>query len=147
MMEPILWEPMRQLDALDRVMDSLLATTIFWPRSVETRSVWQPAADFLEDNEGYTLRFDLPGVDKKDIDIRLDDGVLTVSGERKPFRSGHDGEAVRWQESDYGRFERSLRLPDDVDESEVKASYHNGVLEVRLAKTESARARRIPIAN
>ncbi len=96
---------------------------------------WTPSLDVREDKSGYTISVDLPGMEKKDIDISIDEGVLSISGERKHEINEEDNGWIR-NEVSYGKFRRSFTLTDDVDQDSIKASFKNGVLIVGLAKIE-----------
>jgi HSP20 family protein len=112
---------------------------------MDTTRRWQPAADLVSDEGGYTIRFDVPGVSKDAIDINVDDRVLTVSGERTDTTENDEKKNVYRRETFYGRFSRAFRLPEDADVENVKASYVDGVLEVRVPKSAQAQPRRIEI--
>jgi HSP20 family protein len=101
-----------------------------------------PALDLYEDKEGLVAKVELPGMKKEDITISLEDDVLTVSGERKQDPQ-LDGATVCRCERTLGRFERSLTLPGKVDAAKIKAAYTDGVLTIRLPKTEEAK--QVPI--
>jgi HSP20 family protein len=108
-------------------------------------SGWMPAADVATDKDGYTLRFDIPGVDREKIEVSLEDSVLKVTGSRQDvFEDKKSGEVYR-HEVVTGRFTRSFRLPADVDAGSVTAVSKNGVLEVRVARDKAAGARSIPV--
>jgi HSP20 family protein len=99
---------------------------------------WSPHVESYSTKDGELIvRFDLPGVDPKDVDVSLEGDTLTLTGERK---STHEGKAYR--EMRYGRFERTLTVPEGVDPAKVQASYTNGVLEIRLPVPTS---RKVPI--
>ena len=103
-----------------------------------------PACNTYEDEHGFWVRAALPGMERKDIDIVLEDGVLTVKGERKD----ENQEANRTyftREIGWGTFSRSFRLPTNVDSNKVSASYRDGVLTIELPKFEEAKPRRITI--
>jgi len=105
---------------------------------------WLPAMDLHDGKDTVTVKAELPGMKKEDIDISLQDGVLTLSGERKGSRQENkDGVArsERW----FGRFERSISLPCQVDAKTIKAGYRDGVLSVELAKAEAAKPKQIKI--
>jgi HSP20 family protein len=97
--------------------------------------VWSPTVDVTEDENGYDLKAELPGLEKKDIQISVKDDLLTVSGERKHEK---EKESARFHriERVYGKFQRSFRLPEDAKSDEIKASYKNGVLNLHIPKTE-----------
>jgi len=95
--------------------------------------------DIKEDQEGYTLLFDVPGVDRKDITILVDDGTLIVKGER------NIGDDETYRERSSGEFSRSFKLPDNVNREDVKAKLASGVLEVRLSKSPETKPKKIEI--
>ena len=104
---------------------------------------WRPAFDIAETDGAVVLRGDLPGIPQEDIEVRVEDDVLTVRGERKRAEKAED---VARSERAFGRFERAFRLADSIDADGVKASFTNGVLELTLPKREPAdTSRLIPI--
>jgi HSP20 family protein len=113
--------------------------------SVGENPVWKPAVESLKTADGYVVRFDLPGVDPKDVDISVEENVLTVKGEReKKFAS--NGEDGWYNEAAYGKFHRTFGLPKDVDSEAIRATYEHGVLEVKIPLVAKAVARKIPVA-
>ena len=144
------WTPARR-DPLGRIFSRFFeadrAGAIYCQEAGSTacESDWMPAADVVTDKDGYTLRFDLPGVDKEKIDVSLEDSVLKVTGSRQDaFEDKKDGDVYR-REVVTGRFARSFRLPADVDASSVTATSKDGVLELRVARDKAAGARSIPV--
>ena len=105
---------------------------------------WRPAADIIENEKEYLIKAELPEVRKEDIRIDLNDGVLTIRGERK-LETEHKDDKVHRVESFYGSFARSFRLPDDVDVEGIKAESKDGVLKVRLPKSQQSRPRTVEI--
>jgi HSP20 family protein len=104
-----------------------------------------PAIDLHENDSSYTVRAEIPGVKKEDIDITVHDGVLTINAEsRYENEEKEDGRVIR-QERRYGKYVRSIRLGKDVDESHVKANYKDGVLELELPKVEEVKPKKISI--
>jgi HSP20 family protein len=104
-----------------------------------------PRMDVRENEDEILIETDLPGVSEKDIEVRLDDDVLTIRGERKTERR-EDKDNYHVMERSMGAFQRSMRLPFHVDPAQVKASFENGVLAVRLPKTPAqVRSRRIEV--
>ena len=105
---------------------------------------WVPSFDVQENDSAYVLRGDLPGMSQEEIEVRVDDGFLTVRGERT---TGDNTEAGQIRcERPAGKFERTYRLPEDANESAVTASYANGVLELQVPKQEPVdTARLIPV--
>jgi HSP20 family protein len=104
-------------------------------------TAWMPAVDVHETDKGYTLRFDLPGVNPQDVKIEVVDGTLTVKGERKAL----DAEGAHRIERVTGTFERAFRLRAKVDSDGIKASYKDGVLTIELPKAPEAVKREITI--
>ncbi len=110
-----------------------------------TVSAFVPPADVLVDDDGVTVFMDIPGVGSDQLDIELENDMLTVRGER-PYPYGEDGDGgVRRIERGFGRFERSLRVPRGLDPDAIEASLTNGVLHLRIPKPESLKPRRIEI--
>lgn len=104
-----------------------------------------PAMDIREREHDFQVHADLPGIKKEDIDINLENGVLTITAETKQETEEKDGERLLRQERRYGRYVRSLRLGRDIDAAGVKASYDDGVLEVVLPKAEDAKPKKISV--
>lgn len=104
-----------------------------------------PAVDVSEDEEQYLVRAELPGVNKDDISVTLEDGVLHISGETKSEHKEKQGGRIIRQERHYGKYVRSLRLANVVDEQKVKAKYKDGVLELVLPKSESVKPKQITV--
>ncbi len=105
---------------------------------------WRPAADIVEYDDAFLVRLDVPGVRGEDIDIQSDKGVLTISGERKPFDAGEDGRMSR-SERLSGRFERRFSLPETTDVDQIRAQARDGILEVRLPKRPEVQPRKITV--
>jgi HSP20 family protein len=106
---------------------------------------WIPAMDVVETEDHFVLRADLPGLSESDVNIELEDNVLTVAGER---RSEHEqrSEGYYRVERAFGSFSRSLTLPEGVDAEAIQASFANGVLEVRIPKPEQQKPRKVQIS-
>lgn len=109
-----------------------------------TSTSW-PRVDIVEDDAGYTLHADIPGMDKKDIRVTVENGVLTISGEKKTERKDKKKGSYEYYERSYGAFSRSFNLPEHVNADAIDASYGNGVLELKLKKTADAKPRQIDI--
>jgi HSP20 family protein len=103
---------------------------------------WTPTVDLYEDKDHLIVKAEMPGMKKEEIELSLHQGSLTISGERK-FEHG-DANASR-SERFFGRFQRSIALPKEVDAGKVNASYKDGILTVRLAKTEESKPRQIEV--
>jgi HSP20 family protein len=106
---------------------------------------WFPAVDVYEDKDSLQVKAELPGLKKEDIEISLQDGYLTVSGERKEEKK-QEGADVYRSERWVGRFQRSISLPCSVEAEKIKATYNEGVLTVTLPKAEEAKPKQIPIS-
>jgi HSP20 family protein len=109
------------------------------------KAAWAPAVDVDEHADHFELFVDMPGVPAEQVEITLEDGLLTLRGERKP-REAEESVTRRRAERSYGRFERRFLLPDSVDAEGVKAREVNGVLEITIPKRAAVPARRIQIA-
>ena len=105
---------------------------------------WLPALDVQEDKDNYTVRVELPGLKREDIEVSLNDGTLSISGERKT-ETVSEGTEVHRQERYFGKFSRTLALPTAVAADGVKAQYKDGILTVTLAKAEEAKPRQIKV--
>jgi HSP20 family protein len=142
------WDPARELDTLqgdvNRLFDSFFGRRDGAPANGYGARRWIPAMDLVETEDHLVLRADLPGVDRDDVEIEVKDGVLTVSGER---RAEHEEkrEGFHRVERSFGRFSRSLELPQGVAADSVRASFERGVLEVRMPKPEERKPTRIEI--
>jgi HSP20 family protein len=132
------WDPFRDLFDIP----SRLARTTAGGDDV--LSAWAPRVDIFEKDDALVLHAELPGIEKSDLDVRVEDGTLTLEGERKRESAGEDGNVYR-RERYYGRFVRSFKLPTTVDASKIAATYKDGVLEVRLPKVEAAKPRKVEI--
>lgn len=110
-----------------------------------TQTVWAPALDVQESKDNYIFRAELPGLKREDIDVSLQDDTLVISGERK-VEKVEEGVEVHRQERYYGKFQRTLTLPEPVAADKVKADYKDGVLTVTLPKTEAAKPKKIDVS-
>jgi HSP20 family protein len=149
MMNLTLREPFRHMhgfNGFDRLVGDPFGRRFGAELSEGERS-WRPATDLVADEAGYTLRVDLPGMAREAIDIDLSDDVLTVRGKREDVvEEKGDGE-VYMRETYRGSFERRFRLPTDAERKAIKADYADGVLKVRVPKSEAAVPKKIPIGN
>ncbi len=144
----IRWEPVRELNTIQTEMNRLFNTFFDTPaggHGLSAHRRWVPAMDLLETDESFVLRADLPGLSEGDVNIELEDNVLTVSGERKGEHEERKEGYYRVERS-FGRFSRSLTLPDGVDADAVRANFEDGVLEVRIPKPEARKPRKVSIS-
>jgi HSP20 family protein len=112
---------------------------------VRGRENWLPAVDILEKNGDMLLRCEMPGVNEKDIDLKLEGNMLTLKGEKK-FEHEEGKDNYHRVESFYGTFSRSFTLPDTADTDKIKADYKNGVLTVVIPQRPEVRPREIPVS-
>jgi HSP20 family protein len=142
----IRWEPTRELSTIQGEMNRLFNTFFDAPHGngIAARR-WVPAMDLVENEHEFVLRADLPGLSDKDVNIELDDNVLTVSGERKSEHEERKEGYYRVERSS-GSFSRSLTLPEGVDPEAVKANFDRGVLEIRIPKPEQRKPRKVAIS-
>jgi HSP20 family protein len=144
----IRWEPARELQSLQHEVNRLFGTFFDSPTVAVnggSLSRWIPPVDLVEEGDHYVLRADLPGVKEGDVNVEVEDGVLTVSGQRK---SEHEQRTQGYHriERASGAFRRSLTLPKGVDADSVEARFDNGVLDVRIPKPEEHKPRKIAIS-
>ena len=145
----IRWEPARELATIQTEMNRLF-NTFFEPGQSNGGGQtalrrWIPAMDLVETEEDFVLRADLPGVSENDVNIELEDNVLTISGERKAEHEERKEGYYRVERAS-GSFSRSLTLPEGVDPERVRASFDKGVLEVRIPKPEQRKPRKVTIS-
>ena len=139
------WDPVRELDSLQSDMNRLFDRFFDNGRAGNgTARRWIPAMDLVESEDHIVLRADLPGMTEDDVEIEIKDGVLTVSGERKAEHE-EKREGFHRVERAFGRFSRSLTLPQGVAADKVTAGFDNGVLEVKVPKPEEAKPTRVQI--
>lgn len=129
----------------DKMLWDHLLSDLMAPLASETAAEWVPAIDVSENENEYKVRAELPGLDKKDIDISLTDGILTIKGEKKEEKNT-EKENYHFRETRFGSFTRSLRLPDDASVDNVDATFANGVLNITVPKTEASKPRKINVS-
>ena len=145
----IRWEPVRELSTIQNEMNRLFNTFFDAPASQGSGPSlgrrWIPAMDLVESQDDFVLRADLPGLSEEDVNIELEDNVLTVSGERKSEHEERKEGYYRVERAS-GSFSRSLTLPEGVDPEKVSAKFDRGVLEVRIPKPEQRKPRKVTIS-
>lgn len=140
------WDPFREFATLQDRMNRLFRDS-YGPEGREealTTSTFAPPVDVYEDEHNIALKIEVPGIDEKDIDIRIENNTLTVHGERK-FEKEEKEENFRRVERTYGSFIRSFTLPNTVDAENVTADYDKGVLKIKLAKKAEAKPKQIKV--
>ena len=136
------WDPARDLAKMQEEMARLFDDRL-GNRTGESVG-WTPRCDIYEDEEGVTLRFELAGVEPKDVDIRFENGVLTLRGERK-LEGAEAKDNYHRVEMSYGTFTRSFSLPGTIDVEKIRADSKNGVLSVHLPKRAEAKPKSIHV--
>jgi len=137
----IRWDPFREVSSAQDQFDR------FWRGMLEGRrgqESWLPAVDVFDTKDAVVLKAELAGMNPDDIEIEVDDNVLTIKGERK-FEEQVDEERYYRVERRYGSFSRSLALPQGVRADDIQADYEDGVLEVRVPKVEEEKPKRISV--
>jgi HSP20 family protein len=139
------WDPYREFNTLQDRLNRLFNASFHEGRdeSLATSS-FAPAVDVYEDEHNVTLKIEVPGMDEKDIDVRIENNTLTVHGERK-FDKDEKEDNYRRIERQYGSFTRTFTLPTTVDTESVSANYEKGLLKVRLAKKAEAKPKQIKV--
>ncbi len=150
--ELTIWEPWTQLTPfrefgrmrrdMDRLWDSFFEGGL--RRRSEERGEWLPALDVSETKNELVVKAEVPGMDAKDIDISLSDGVLTIKGEKKQEREEKEAD-YHLVERSYGAFTRSIQLPREVQGDKISASYKDVILRITLPKSEEAKKKEIKI--
>jgi HSP20 family protein len=140
------WEPFREFSTLQDRMNRLFRDSFGEGREEAlTTSTFAPAVDVYEDEHSTTLKIEVPGIDEKDIDVRIENNTLTVHGERK-FEKEEKEENYRRVERQYGSFTRSFTLPNTLSTEDVVANYDKGVLKIKLAKKAEAKPKQIKVS-
>lgn len=132
------WNPSEELSSWHRDIDDLFGR--FFGRAEAPVVGWMPRMETYRKENNYVVRIDLPGVDPKDVSVNAEGNVLTISGERKSEETD-----TEYRETFYGKFERTLTLPQGVETDKIAAHYHNGVLEVQVPLPARLAGRKIPI--
>lgn len=147
MMLPIKASPLWGIENFRRDMNRLFGSfnhpfSTFRPLESEA---WLPALDVYEKDDEMVIRLDLPGMEKKDVKVKVLDDILTIEGERK-FEKEIEEDEYLCREAAYGEFTRRIALPSPVEEYEVKATFKNGILEIRVpVKVETSKPKEIPV--
>jgi HSP20 family protein len=139
------WDPFREFSTLQDRMNRVFRDSFGGGREdALTASSFAPAIDVYEDEHNLTLKIEVPGIDEKDIDVRIENNTLTVHGERN-FEKEEKEENFRRIERQYGSFTRSFTLPNTLDPEQVSANYDKGVLKIKLAKRAEAKPKQIKV--
>ena len=141
------WDPFRELEDMQNRLSSFLdrrQRNVTDGKESITVAQWIPLVDVGEDDNGYFLKAELPEIQKDQIKITVENGVLVISGERR-FEEEQKGQKFHRIERAYGSFARSFTLPDNADPNKVSAEFKEGLLSVRIAKSEAARPKQIEV--
>jgi len=138
------FEPWTFVDLLHRDLDRLVGGRNAAASDQSPVADWTPAVDIIEERDRFVLRADVPGVSPDDIDVSMDNGILSVSGQRHPVAAAEDTGMQRLERAT-GRFLRRFTLPETVDAEQVAARCSNGILEVTIPKAPEIKARRITV--
>jgi len=146
------WNPFKEIDELHNRLNSLfnsslgrvpLRSTAEQEENV-TVTEWAPLVDITEDEKEYVIKAELPEVQKEDLSVVVENGVLTIHGERR-FEKEEKGKRYHRVERAYGAFSRSFTIPDDADGLKVNAEFKEGLLRVHLAKSEKAKPKTVEV--
>ena len=140
------WDPRRDLATMQNRINRFVRESYSpeGPEEALTTTSFAPPVDIYEDEHNIALKMEVPGIDEKDIDVRIENNTLTVHGERR-FEKEEKEENFRRVERQYGSFTRSFTLPSSVDLGQVSAHYDRGMLKISLAKKAEAKPRQIKI--
>lgn len=130
------WDPLREMEEIMRGMQRTFGT---WPGKAEesmTLAEWSPSVDIGENDKEFVVKAELPEVKKEDIKVNVEDGTLSISGERRVEKEEKDMKFHRLERA-YGRFERTFSLPDQADADKITSEYKDGILTVHLPKNPS----------
>ena len=136
------WEPFRDLTRMDEMMNRLRRSHLRYVPGEDGK--WAVPLDVVEEDDKIIVRATLPGVKPEDIDVTLENDVLTISAETKVETEEHK-ESYLVRERRAGKFHRTLRLPDTVDSEKVDTKYENGIVEITFPKAEEKKSRRLSI--
>lgn len=146
-MNLVKWDPIKELEDVSTRLNRMFGR---FPARAESGQEllgvadWSPSADIAETDTAYLIKAEIPGVQKEDVKVTVQDGMLTMQGERK-MEKEEKGKKFHRIERSYGSFVRSFRVPDDADENSVKAEFKDGMLNVTLAKSEKAKAKSVNV--
>jgi len=142
------WDPLKEMEELQNRLSGLFGRAQARRGNGEQESItvaeWAPLVDITEDDKEYLIKAELPEVKKEDVKVAVENGVLTISGERKSEKEEKNKKYHRIERA-YGSFERSFIVPDDADADKVNAEFKDGVLSVHLSKSEKAKPKQIEV--
>ncbi len=140
------WHPLKELEDVSKRLNRFFGhAPAESDQDMRVTADWTPSVDISETDTAYLIKGEIPGVRKEDIKVTLSDGRLTIAGERRMEKEDRDKKYYCIERS-YGSFMRSFRMPEDADESAVKAEFKDGMLNVRLPKSATAKSRAIEVS-
>ncbi|HET6204642.1 MAG TPA: Hsp20/alpha crystallin family protein [Planctomycetota bacterium] len=146
-MSLIRWDPFRELEDVNERLNRMFGRPIPHREGAkETLAIpdWTPTLDIVETPEEYTIQVELPGIPKESVKIAVEERLLRIEGERRQDRE-EKGKKFHRMERAYGSFLRTFALPDNVDETQVRADFKDGILTVRLPKTQKAKPKTVEV--
>jgi len=140
------WEPFRELSRIQREMDRLFPRRFFGETEEEyfAEGAWAPNIDVYETANEVTVNAEVPGLDPKEIKIRIEDNILTIEGEKKVSSEVKEEDYLR-VERRYGKFKRVVPLSSSIDREKISASFDKGILEIKMSKKEESKPKEITI--
>jgi HSP20 family protein len=145
-MSIVRWDPFRELEDMSNRLNRMFGRSPL-AREAETQMVafdWAPSVDISENPEEFVIKAEVPGVNKDDVKVSIEDGVVSIQGERKQEKEEKDKKFHRIERS-YGSFLRSFSLPSNIDDAKVQAQFKDGLLTVRLPKSASAKPKSVEV--
>ncbi len=139
------WDPFRNVSSLQEQVNRLFESTFPARLDDSALTTWAPAVDIYETENELVLKADLPEINEKDLDVRLENSMLTIRGERKFEQQVKEDNYLRVERA-YGSFSRSFSLPNTVNTDSIKAEYKNGVLKVELPKRAESKPKQVKIS-
>ncbi len=140
------YQPFRDVSSLQDEVERAFRQAFGDRQGASPAGAFSPALDVEEDEDGFTIHVELPGVKAEDVDVSLEENILTIAGERH-FYDERGADGFRRVERHFGRFHRAVRLPDRVQADGVDASYRDGMLTITVPKAEESKPRRIQVTS
>jgi HSP20 family protein len=150
-MAMVRWDPFSEMMTVQRDMNRLfssLGMPLYTSRGDGERVAWMPTVDVMKNGDDLVVRAELPGVKPENVEVAVTDDVLTIKGRREEEREYREGEYIR-KESSFGSFERQIMLPQGIDTRNIRAEFHDGILEITVpgaARTTAPQTQRIPVS-
>ncbi len=147
-MNLVKWDPFKELEDVSTRLNRLFGRStlpVESDREMLSMADWMPSVDISETDNAYLVKAEIPGVNKDDVKVTIEDGMLTLQGERKQEKD-EKGKKYHRIERSYGCFMRSFRLPDDADDSAAKAEFKDGMLNITLNKSKKSRSNAVNVS-